>query len=73
MARSLAERAKKRGRAETLMPMSPRDRRIVHLALKDDASVTTRSSGEGHLRRLVISPAGSGSRERSSGSRAPSD
>lgn len=57
MARSLAERAKKRGRAETLAPMSPRDRRVVHLALREDEAVTTRSLGQGHLRRVVIAPA----------------
>ena len=71
MARSLAERAKKRGRAETLVPMSPRDRRIVHLALKDDAAVVTRSLGQGHLRRVVISPASPRSRDRDSAPREP--
>ena len=71
MARSLAERAKKRGRAETLVPMSPRDRRIIHLALKDDAAVVTRSLGQGHLRRVVISPAGARSRDRGPAPGAP--
>ena len=69
MARSLAERAKKRGRPETLVPMSARDRRIVHLTLQADAAVTTKSLGEGHLRRVVISPASGRSRERNGGSR----
>jgi spoIIIJ-associated protein len=48
---------RKRGRAETLAPMTPRDRRVVHLALRDDESVTTRSLGQGHVRRVVIAPA----------------
>ncbi|MGH7806455.1 MAG: RNA-binding cell elongation regulator Jag/EloR [Candidatus Binatia bacterium] len=73
MARSLADRAKERGCAETLAPMSPRDRRIIHLALKDDAAVSTQSLGQGLLRRVVITPAGARSRERSSGQRAPRD
>jgi spoIIIJ-associated protein len=71
MARSLADRAKKRGRPETLVPMSPRDRRIIHLALKDDAAVVTRSLGQGHLRRVVISPAGARSRDGAPAPRAP--
>ena len=67
MARSLAERAKKRGRPETLVPMSARDRRIVHLTLQADSAVTTKSLGEGHLRRVVISPAGGRPRDRNGG------
>jgi spoIIIJ-associated protein len=41
----------------TLNPMSPRDRRIVHLALQDDISIVTRSQGQGYFRRLLIVPA----------------
>ncbi len=36
--------------AVTLDPMPPRDRRIIHLALKDDPMISTRSSGDGYLR-----------------------
>jgi spoIIIJ-associated protein len=32
------------------------DRRIVHLALKDDAGLSTKSKGEGVYRRVVITP-----------------
>lgn len=60
MARRLAESARRRGKPVTLSPMSPRDRRIVHLALQGDPSLTTRSTGEGYFRRLVIVPSGSG-------------
>jgi spoIIIJ-associated protein len=52
----LAAKARATGRFVTLNPMSPRDRRIVHLALQSDPSVSTRSEGEGHYRRLVIAP-----------------
>ena len=37
-------------------PMNARERRIVHLALKDSAGVRTTSEGEGELRAVVIYP-----------------
>ncbi len=56
LARRLAAKARESGRPVTLNPMSPRDRRIVHIALESDPSVSTASEGEGHYRRLVIAP-----------------
>ncbi len=56
LANRLAEKARQTGRVVTLIPMSPRDRRIVHLALHEDATVTTRSQGDGHYRRMLILP-----------------
>jgi spoIIIJ-associated protein len=58
MALRLAAKARQTGRVVALDPMSPRDRRIVHLALQGDPAVTTRSQGEGHFRRLLIIPQG---------------
>lgn len=58
LAQRLAERARRRGKPVTLNPMSPRDRRIVHLALQDDPALTTRSAGTGYYRKLVIVPEG---------------
>lgn len=58
LARRLGERARRRGKTVTLNPMSPRDRRIVHLALQGDPSLTTRSSGKGYFRKLLIIPNG---------------
>jgi len=58
LARRLAEKAKETGRVVTLNPMSPRDRRIVHLTLQSDSAVSTMSEGEGHYRRLLITPQG---------------
>jgi spoIIIJ-associated protein len=59
LAQRLAERVRRRGKAVSLNPMSPRDRRIIHLALQGDPSLVTRSTGDGYYRRLVIAPAGS--------------
>ena len=56
LARRLADKAKATGRAVALDPMTPRDRRTVHLALQSDPAVTTISEGEGNFRRLVITP-----------------
>jgi spoIIIJ-associated protein len=53
----LADKVRQRGKAQTMIPMSPRDRRIVHLALSGDATIVTRSVGQGYLRRVVIAPA----------------
>ena len=56
LARRMADEAKQKGRAVRLNAMSPRDRRIVHLVLQRDSSITTRSSGKGHFRKLIIIP-----------------
>ena len=58
LAQRLADKARTTGRVVTLNPMSPRDRRIVHMALQGDAAVTTQSQGDGHYRRVLIVPAG---------------
>jgi spoIIIJ-associated protein len=56
MARSAADRALRTGRPVTINNLNPRERRIVHLALAEDSSVSTRSEGEDPERIIVISP-----------------
>jgi spoIIIJ-associated protein len=56
LAYKMADKAKKTGRPATINQMSAQDRRIVHLALKDDTAVRTQSMGDGYYRRLVIFP-----------------
>jgi spoIIIJ-associated protein len=58
LATRMAERAIASGQAVTLDPMTPADRRWVHVALADDRGVTTASSGEGSQRRVTITPTG---------------
>lgn len=53
-----AGKVRKSGHPIALEPMSPRDRRTVHLALHDEPGVSTRSEGEGQFRHIVIEPAG---------------
>jgi len=66
LAQRLAKRVHRRGKPVSLNPMTPRDRRIIHLALQGDSSLVTRSTGDGYFRRLVIAPAGhrGGNRQR---------
>jgi spoIIIJ-associated protein len=52
----LGEKVKHSGKPATISPMNAYDRRIVHIALKDDASVRTQSKGTGLFRKLVILP-----------------
>ncbi len=52
----LAEKCKRIGKPVAVGQMNPHDRRIVHLALKDDRAVRTQSIGEGYLRKLMIFP-----------------
>lgn len=54
MAERLAERVVSTGRAITLEPMPPAERRLVHIALRDHPLVTTESHGEGSNRRVTI-------------------
>ena len=57
MALRLAEKAARTGERIPCRPMNARDRRVIHLALRDEAGVETFSEGEGAFRRVVISPA----------------
>jgi len=52
----LAEKCKRISKPISLGEMNAYDRRIVHIALKDNPDVITRSRGEGPLRKLVIFP-----------------
>src|SRR5690606_3937378 len=56
LAQTTAERVKRKGRKEALNPMSPQERRIIHLALQNNKEVVTHSEGEDPYRRVVISP-----------------
>jgi predicted RNA-binding protein Jag len=53
-ARDAADRVRGGGREELLPTMAPIERRIIHLALQDDADVTTESRGEGFFKRVAI-------------------
>ena len=52
-----AEEVRSEGRPVTLEPMPPADRRIIHLALVNDATVDTESLGRGFFKRVSVRPA----------------
>lgn len=64
MLRQLAQRTAGRvantGRAASLEPMSPAERRTIHMALADHPGVRTESEGEGNRRRVVVLPRNAG-------------
>ena len=55
-ARKLAKKARQEGRPVSVEPMNAMDRRIVHMALKGEPGIETKSVGEGSTRRVLIVP-----------------
>ena len=53
-----AERVRKSGIPYAFAPMSSRERRIVHLALRDYTDLRTESTGAAALRHVVVYPLG---------------
>ncbi len=56
IARHLADQVVSRREAYMMRPMTPYERRIIHLELAEDPDVTTHSIGTGDGRRVVIEP-----------------
>jgi spoIIIJ-associated protein len=56
MAASMAEKAQRTGKPATINRMNAHDRRIIHLALKNNKSVRTQSVGDGYYRKLIVLP-----------------
>lgn len=56
-AQQVAGEVRSSGRAKSLDPLSPADRRIVHLTVADEPGVESESEGSGYLKRVRISPA----------------
>ncbi len=59
-----SERALESGRSIALDPMNGRDRRIVHVAVREMDKVATMSIGEGQYRQVVIVPEGAAEYEK---------
>ena len=57
LAQRMGEKALQTKQIVELQPMSPHDRRIVHMAISEIPGLTTRSEGEGEDRHICIVPA----------------
>ena len=56
LAESVAAEVRRSFRGQALEPMTPADRRLVHLALAEDPTVRTESEGGGFLKRVRVLP-----------------
>ena len=57
MAYSHAQQVKETGQEMVIPDLKAYERRLIHMALREDPDVSTYSEGEGRSRRMVISPA----------------
>lgn len=55
-AAAAADKVRRTGVPFKFNPMTSRERRIIHLALRDEAAVRSESTGEGPYRQVVICP-----------------
>jgi len=56
MAKRLADKAKRTGRKHKTDPLNPYERRIIHTLFKHNRNITTKSEGEGHTKKVIITP-----------------
>ncbi|MGA2589420.1 MAG: R3H domain-containing nucleic acid-binding protein [Bryobacteraceae bacterium] len=57
-ASTAAEKVKRTGVPFRFNPMNSRERRVIHLALRNETAVRSESSGSGGFRQVVVYPAG---------------
>ena len=53
-----AEKVKRTGAPFCFNPMNSRERRIIHLALRNETAVRSESAGMGSYRQVIVYPAG---------------
>jgi spoIIIJ-associated protein len=56
MAKRLAYKAKRTGMKHKTDPLNPYERRIIHTLFKHNRNITTKSEGEGHTKKVIITP-----------------
>lgn len=54
LAHRLGEKVRKQKRAVVVGIFNPRDRRIIHMALREDSVLETESKGEGFYKKIII-------------------
>jgi len=55
MAKRLADRVKRTGRPLKTDPLNPYERRVIHTLFKHNRNIKTKSEGEGHTKKVIIS------------------
>ena len=55
MARFVAEKARASGMPQEMGPLNPYERRIVHMAIAEDPSVSSESIGDAFMKTVIIS------------------
>ena len=55
MARFIAEKARSSGMPQEMGPLNPYERRIVHMAIAEDPTVTSESIGDAFMKTVIIS------------------
>lgn len=55
MAKYIAEKARSSGAPQEMGPLNPYERRIVHLAIAEDPTVTSESIGDAFMKTVIIS------------------
>jgi spoIIIJ-associated protein len=52
----MAHKAKKTGKPVAVGPLAAQDRRIIHLALRNEQGISTTSRGRGEMKKVIINP-----------------
>ena len=55
MARFVAEKARSSGMPQEIGPLNPYERRIVHIAIAEDPTVSSESIGDAFMKTVIIS------------------
>jgi spoIIIJ-associated protein len=55
MARYMAEKARSSGMPQEMGPLNPYERRIVHIAIAEDPTVSSESIGDAFMKTVIIS------------------
>jgi spoIIIJ-associated protein len=56
LVKEVASQVKRTGQAKRLHPMNPYERRLAHLTVREYAGLSSRSEGDGFLKKITISP-----------------
>lgn len=73
MAQHAIERVEQSGKDYDFPPMSPQERRLIHIYISGHSNLFTHSSGEGNYRHIVVSSQDTGENEEASAAVAPDE